>query len=118
MFYSIILGLALYQIGYFLSHPNNGFPYVFAVLGLTSAFALISLLQYSGVNMLYKENVREIHYKKGMPGLTRPRFIVHFEQSGKIRKRLIILPGTLGGGRAVAETAQNQLKDAGYNLLS
>lgn len=50
------------------------------------------------------------------PPLTRGRFVVHFREDGKDRRRLILLPGSLSGGGAEYERAVALLR--GEGLLS
>jgi hypothetical protein len=42
---------------------------------------------------------------KGTSGLSRSRFGIEFSEGGKIKKRLILLPGSLAGGREEADKA-------------
>jgi hypothetical protein len=46
-----------------------------------------------------------VTYNSGTSGLTRPRFEIEFNDNGKIKKRLIMLPGTLAGGQNEADKA-------------
>ena len=49
---------------------------------------------------------KEVKLKKALKGLTRSRFEVMFEdEKGKIKKRLIMLPGSLSDGQNETEKA-------------
>lgn len=77
------------------------------------AFALISgwllygslpffLGGYSATPIIRKGSIRKVRFYRGVKGITRSRFEITFENhNGKLRRRLIILPGNLSGaGRA------------------
>jgi len=53
-------------------------------------------------------------FKKGMTGISRSRFEILFKnENGKLKKRLIMLPGSLSSGDKHTVTALEIMKDAG-----
>jgi hypothetical protein len=58
-------------------------------------------------------SVQRVEAKRPRPPLTRGHFVVHFEEAGRPRKRLIILPGSLSGGTAEFNRAYGVLKECG-----
>lgn len=90
LFYSSVKGFMVGQFG----------PAAFLlILGLLLVFGIFRSLHNSATPVIERSKIREIEFKKAVPGLTRAYFIVHFEnEKGKLKRRLIMLPGSLSGG--------------------
>lgn len=52
-----------------------------------------------------------VRYNAGKSGLTRARFEVVFNENGRIKTRLIMLPGTLAAGQSEADKALQIMRD-------
>ena len=79
------------------------------LFGLIAAYLIYSILNSlnnSATPIIYRDNIKEVKLKKAIPGLTRTRFEIKFEDdNGKIKKRLIMLPGSMSGGTDETEIA-------------
>ncbi|MCZ8286111.1 MAG: phosphoribosylaminoimidazolesuccinocarboxamide synthase [Bacteroidia bacterium] len=97
--YSMILCVLIYGM-YDLYQKEHFF--LVSLYGLISLFLLygvISSLNNSTAPVIDRNKIRNILFRKGIPGLTRSRFEIKFEDEfGKIKKRLIMLPGSMSDG--------------------
>lgn len=67
----------------------------------------------SAASEVLRASVQHVDVHRPRPPLTRGYFVVHFVENGEPRKRLIMLPGSLAGGRSEFEKAIRVLKTAG-----
>lgn len=75
-------------------------------------FGIIRSLNHSATSVIERKRIEKIVFKKAAPGLTRAHFIVFFKNNnGKIKKRLIILPGAFSSGEDEAEKALKLLQE-------
>lgn len=85
---------------------------LYGLLILYLAYGIISSLNNSTTPVIERHRIRKVRFIKGIPGLSRSRFEIKFEDdSGKIKKRLILLPGSAGGGIKEAERALGIMKE-------
>jgi len=88
---------------------NNGEIFKSVLLVLLAIFliyGIIASINNSATPIIDRQKIKDVKFKKGVTGLTRPRFEVFFEnENGKTKKRLIMLPGSLSDG-------QNETKEA------
>jgi hypothetical protein len=89
----IYFGYDNYAKGEFLSSAFFGF------LGLYLVYGIYSSLNNSATPIIERKDIKRVIFKKAIPGLTRSRFEVDFDENGKIKRRLILLPGSLSGGQ-------------------
>jgi hypothetical protein len=71
----------------------------FGILALYLIYGIASSLNNSATPVIDRKDIKKVTFKKAIPGLTRSRFIVDFDENGKIKKRLIFLPGSMSGGQ-------------------
>lgn len=108
----VIYGIAVAGTLYssFLTY-QDGFVGRAVLLLLVAAyflFGILSSMNNSATPVIERKDIQKIVFKKAIPGLTRSRFEVFFEdEQGKIKKRLIMLPGSLLGGE---DETQHALK--------
>jgi len=87
----------------------------FTFLGALMVYGTVNSLNNSASPIIDRDKIIEIKFKKALPFLTRSRFEVFFEnESGEIKKRLIMLPGSLSNGfeetkRAIALFKEEKL---------
>lgn len=104
----LFLAVSKYQKGKMI---EAGFFLAFAILHLV--IILISL-NNSAAPVIERSRIRRIVLKKAVPGLTRSRFEVFFEdEKGRLKKRLILLPGSLLDGQSETDKAVRLLQDEG-----
>lgn len=89
---------------------------ILALIGVFITYGIITSLNNSATRIIEREAIKDVKLKKGILGLTRSRFEVLFEnRDGKIKKRLIMLPGSLTDGMSETEKAIKIMKEE--NLL-
>jgi len=79
---------------------------VYLLLGLWLSIAILSSLNNSATPVIERNKIKNIKFIKGLGGITRSRFEVFFEdEKGKIKRRMIMLPGSLTGGEEATKQA-------------
>ncbi len=87
---------------------------LFGILGIYLIYGILTSLNNSAAPIVERHSIKRLDFKKGVAGLTRSRFEVIFEDpNGKLKKRLIMLPGTLTGGKKEAELALKIMEEEG-----
>lgn len=85
---------------------------VFILIGLFLVYGIFTSLNNSATPIIKRSKIKEVKLKKAISGLTRSRFEIMFEnENGKIKKRLIMLPGSLTGGRVETDKAIEMMKE-------
>lgn len=111
----IIYGLLSAGFVYFAydSYARNdpAMTLFFGLLGLYLTYGIVKSKNNSATPVIERKEIIGVTYNSGIPGLTRPRFEVEFNESGRLKKRLIILPGTLAGGQSEADKAVQILRE-------
>lgn len=74
-------------------------------------YGIVRSRRNSATPVIERRDIKRVTFNAGTPGLTRPRFEVEFSDNGQIRKRLIMLPGTLTGGQSEAKKAVQIMRD-------
>lgn len=81
-------------------------PILFGLIGLYLIYGILSSLNNSATPIIDRKKIKDLKLKKAVERLTRSRFEVLFEdENGKIKKRLIMLPGSLTDGQNETEKA-------------
>ncbi|MEN8123036.1 MAG: phosphoribosylaminoimidazolesuccinocarboxamide synthase [Bacteroidota bacterium] len=81
-------------------------PIFFGLIGLYLIYGIFTSLNNSATPIIERNKIKGIKLKKAIVGLTRSKFEVLFEdKNGKIKKRLIMLPGSLNDGQNETEKA-------------
>lgn len=87
-------------------------PIIFGLLGIYLVYGIVNSINNSATPIIDRQNIKEVKFKKAIVGLTRSRFEVLFEDDqGKIKKRLIMLPGSLTDGQNETEKALKIMTD-------
>lgn len=85
---------------------------LFGLLGIYFVYGIVKSTNNVATPIIDRQKIKEVKLKKAISGLTRSRFEVFFEdEEGKIKKRLIMLPGSLTDGRNETEKAIKIMKD-------
>jgi hypothetical protein len=82
-----------------------------ALIGLYLIYGIVKSRNNSATPIIERKDIVNVTYNAGASGLTRPRFEVEFNEGGQLKKRLIMLPGTLAGGQNEAEKAVQIMRD-------
>ncbi len=89
-------------------------PVLYGLLGGWLIYGVLSSLNNSATPIIERSKIKSIKFRKAITGLTRSVFIVFFEdKNGKVKKRLIMLPGSLTGGKEETEKAMNIMSEEG-----
>ncbi len=85
---------------------------LFGLLGIYLVYGIVNSINNSATPIIDRQKIRDVKFKKAIVGLTRSRFEVLFEDDqGKIKKRLIMLPGSLTDGQNETEKAIKIMTD-------
>jgi hypothetical protein len=110
----IAVGSILYAYNAFTNHQIASAIF-FIIIGGYLIFGIIFSLNNSAAPIIERDKIKTTKFKKGVPGLTRSRFVVIFEdEKGKLKKRLIMLPGTLTGGLKESKNAVKIMQQEGF----
>ncbi|WP_210518707.1 phosphoribosylaminoimidazolesuccinocarboxamide synthase [Hymenobacter terricola] len=75
-------------------------------LGIFLLFGILRSLNNSATPVIERNRIQAVNFIKGIRWVTRSRFEVLFaDERGNIKKRLIMLPGSLTGGASETEKA-------------
>lgn len=83
----------------------------FGLIGLYLIYGIVKSRNNSATPIIERKDIKSVTYNARTSGLTRPRFEIEFNDNGQIKKRLIMLPGTLVGGQSEGEKAVKIMKD-------
>ncbi len=112
---AIIIGLFYFGLDAFQNGQTIQ-SILFGLIVIYLIYGIFNSLNNSATPVIDRERIKDVRFKKGVKGLTRSRFEVMFEdESGKIKKRLIMLPGSMTDGDNEAKKAVEIMK--AENLL-
>ena len=83
------------------------------VIGLYFFWVVIASRNNSASPVIARSAIKRIEVHAPKPPLTRGYFTVLFDEGGKLRKRLIILPGSMEDGSTEYQHAKTVLTEAG-----
>lgn len=115
--YSGIAVLMFYNA--FTSFQNNqtGSTILFSFLAIFLIYSIIKSLNNSATPIIERNTIKDAKFINGKNGLTRSRFEIMFEdENGKLKKRLILLPGSLNDGNHETKKALEIMKSEGIIL--
>ncbi|MDH5597731.1 MAG: phosphoribosylaminoimidazolesuccinocarboxamide synthase [Cyclobacteriaceae bacterium] len=111
----IIYGLLAAGLIYFsydrYVNGNTSMAIFFGLIGIYLIVGIIKSRKNSATPVIDRKDIKKVFYKSGIYGLTRPRFEVEYSDHGKIKTRLILLPGTGANGQKEAEKAVQIMKE-------
>lgn len=85
---------------------------LFSLFALYLIMGIVRSMNNSSTPVIERQKIRDVSFKKAIPGLIRSHFIVYFEdENGKVKKRLIMLPGSMTGGKTETEKAMILMKE-------
>lgn len=101
------LATVLFYVAYTaFRHGDTGEAIFFGALGAFLLLGVLRSLNNSATPVIERSSIQSVRFVRGFTGLTRSRFEVRFaNEKGQIKKRLIMLPGTVTGGREEAQKA-------------
>ena len=110
-----LISIGLFYFAYNSYQKGNKFePIFFIIIGIYLIYGILTSLNNSTEPIIDRRKIRSVKFKRAIKGLTRSRFEIKFEDnSGKIKKRLIMLPGSLFGGYSETEIAVKIMAEEG-----
>ncbi|KAF2336398.1 phosphoribosylaminoimidazolesuccinocarboxamide synthase [Flavobacterium daemonense] len=104
--YSGIVIFMLYQAFTSFQNKENGSALLFGALSIFLVYSISKSINNSATPIIERNKIKDAKFINGKTGLTRSRFEIMFEdESGKLKKRLIMLPGSLSDGSNETEKA-------------
>ncbi len=89
-------------------------PVLYGLLGGWLIYGVFSSLNNSATLAIERSTIIKVKFRKAIAGLTRSVFIVFFmDKNGKEKKRVIMLPGSMTGGKEETGKAMNIMKEEG-----
>lgn len=105
----IYSGLSIALLYFAFSNYQDGRTFqsiFFGAIGIYLIYGIFSSLNNSATPIIERNKIKSVDLKKAIFGLTRSRFEVKFEdENGKMKKRLIMLPGSMNNGQNETEKA-------------
>ncbi len=104
--YSGIAVFMFYNAFTYFKNGQNGSAMLFSFLGGFLIYGIIKSFNNSAAPIIERNKIKKASFINGKTGLTRSRFEIMFEdENGKLKKRLIMLPGSLNDGQNETEKA-------------
>jgi hypothetical protein len=83
----------------------------FSAIALYLIYNVFKSINNSATPIIERNKIKEVKFYNGKVGLTRSRFEIKFEdENGKLKNRLIMLPGSLNDGKKETENALEIMK--------
>jgi len=109
----IAVGLLCFALMNYLTNHNLT-AFIFCGFGLLLINGIVKSLNFSGTPLVHRSDIQQVVFKKGIFGITKSRFEVLFKnENGKIRKRIIMLPGSLMASKESIQQAVQIMLDTG-----
>ena len=90
---------------------------LFCVFALYLIYSILKSRNNSATPIIDRNKIKEVKFYNGKVGITRSRFEIKFEdENGKLKSRLIMLPGSLNDGKRETENALEIMKNE--NLIA
>ena len=112
--YGLIAALMIYNAYNDFKNENWFFFGLYLIGGIYLTYTVFKSLNLSATPIIERNKIKNVEFKSAKKFLTRSYFKVNFEQNdGKIKSRLIMLPGSLNDGTNETEKAIEIMKNAG-----
>jgi len=112
--YGLIASLMIYNAYNDFKDENWLFFGLYLIGGIYLTYTVFKSINLSATPIIERNKIKHVEFKPAKKYLTRSYFKVDFEQNiGKIKSRLIMLPGSLNDGTNETEKAIGIMKNAG-----
>ncbi|MDG4717325.1 phosphoribosylaminoimidazolesuccinocarboxamide synthase [Winogradskyella marincola] len=112
--YGLIATLMIYNAYDDFKNQNWVFFGLYLIGGIYLTYTVFKSKNLSATPIIERNKIKNVEFKPANKFLTRSYFKVEFEQNnGKIKSRLIMLPGSLNDGTNETEKAVGIMKKAG-----
>lgn len=113
-----IYRLLLIPVFIFIGYKNYGrddnfglYFYLFLITYLIISTSLT--LKYSLKQKIDRETISHVTFQEAIAGVRLARFVIHFQDRGKRKMRLVPMPSKLAGGDAKTASALEAMKESG-----
>jgi hypothetical protein len=110
LIYGLLGGGALIIGLWYLLGGDTGAGVVFGVIGALFLWNVVKSRNNSAAPIIDRSAIRAVEAHPPRPPATRGYFTVFFEEHGKVRKRLIMLPGVMENGGGEYERAVEAMR--------
>ena len=112
--YGLIAALMIYNAYGDFKNENWLFFGLYLIGGIYLTYTVFKSINLSATPIIERNKIKNVEFKSAKKNLTRSYFKINFEQNdGKIKSRLIMLPGSLNDGANETEKAIGIMKNAG-----
>jgi hypothetical protein len=112
--YSLFSVFLFYNSFTYYQKEENTSALLFGALAVFLLYGVVKSLNNSATPVIERNNIQEIKFFDAKAGLTRARFEVVFnDDKKKLKKRLIMLPGSLNDGKNETEKALQIMRSEG-----
>jgi len=80
------------------------------LIALLLIVGLLTSRNNSSRNIIKRSEIKEVKFVKGLAGLSRSRFEIYIDDTGKRKRRLVLLPGSMSGGKEETKKALEIMK--------
>lgn len=94
---------------------SKSFALARMMLVLVLAVVVVKSFNTTGIPLILRSDIISVVYSPAKKHMTRPYFTIHYKNNkGAVKRRLIMLPGSLSGGNAATEKAVDAMATMGY----
>ncbi|MGX7666664.1 phosphoribosylaminoimidazolesuccinocarboxamide synthase [Flavobacterium pedocola] len=112
--YSLLSIFLIYNAYKSFQKEDNPTFIFYSLLTVFLIYGIVKSINNSATPIIERNRITHIKFFDGKKGLTRARFEVMFnDENGKLKKRLIMLPGSLNDGEKETERALQIMKNEG-----
>ena len=114
----IIYGLLTVYFAYkaftMFSKGETVWAALYFLVVVLNIYAIATSINNSTASVIERSKIKSVTFKNAQPGITRSYFEIYFEdENGKIKKRLIMLPGSLANGNNETQKAVQIMQEEG-----
>jgi len=114
LFVNSIISLSLVCLaGYLVVNGQISIAILPFVIALFLLYGTIKSRDFSAIPEIPRDAIETIEAHEPRPGATRGYFLVHFRLGESVKKRIIILPGSMSGGSTEFKRALDLLRNHG-----
>lgn len=96
-------------------NENWTFFAIYIGIGVFLMYSILKSLKLSTTPIIFRDKIKNVEFKSAKKRLTRSYFRVDFvQENGKIKSRLIMLPGSLNDGIEETKKALEIMKKEGF----
>jgi hypothetical protein len=114
-----LFGLSALALGVWsFTNRNYSEATILCLIGTLLLYSVVASRNNSAAPAIDRSAIHSINAHSPHPPATRGYFTVIFEENGKIRKRLILLPGSLENGREEYARAESIMRASGLLTMN